>query len=103
MKAAHSAVFVVSLVLLFGFGVPIQAADNNMVGTWKLNLAKSTYSPGPAPKSQTAKIEAVTGGIHEVADRVGADGKSVHYEFTAMFDGKDYPVSGDPDRDTIRR
>ena len=33
------------------------AADNN-VGTWQLNLAKSNYSPGPAPKSQTLKIEA---------------------------------------------
>lgn len=27
------------------------------IGKWKLNLAKSTYSPGPAPKSGSLNFE----------------------------------------------
>jgi hypothetical protein len=42
-----------------------------------LNLAKSKYSPGPAPKSQTLKIEAWgDDGVKYTADGVGADGKT---------------------------
>jgi len=70
-------------------------------GTWKLNLAKSTYSPGPTPKSQLATLAAVSGGMSVVSDRVEADGQKVHFEWTAMFDSKDYPVKGDPGRDTV--
>jgi hypothetical protein len=69
--------------------------------TWKLNSAKSTYSPGPAPKSQVATLAAVTNGMSVVSDRVDADGQKVHFEWTAMFDGKDYPVKGDASRDMV--
>ena len=77
------------------------AAKPAFVGTWKLNAAKSKYSPGPTPKSQTAVIDSVDGGMKVVSDRVEADGKTVHFEWTAKFDGKDYPVKGDPSRDTV--
>jgi hypothetical protein len=77
------------------------AAKPAFVGTWKLNAAKSKYSPGPTPKSQTAVIDAVDGGMKVVSDRVEADGKTVHFEWTAKFDGKDYAVKGDPARDTV--
>jgi len=76
-------------------------AAKNMVGTWKLELAKSKYSPGPIPKSQVATLEAAEGGMKVVSDRVEADGKTTHFEWTAKFDGKDYPVKGDPGRDAV--
>jgi hypothetical protein len=76
-------------------------AAKNMVGTWKLDPAKSKYSPGPTPKSQVAMLEAVEGGMKVVSDRVEADGKTTHFEWTAKFDGKDYPVKGDPGRDAV--
>ena len=77
------------------------AADNN-VGTWQLNLAKSNYSPGPAPKSQTLKIEAWgDDGVTYAADGVGADGKPTHTEFQAKYDGKDYSFKGNPDADRL--
>ncbi|MET0212575.1 MAG: hypothetical protein ABW292_06215 [Vicinamibacterales bacterium] len=77
------------------------AVDNN-VGTWQLNLAKSNYSPGPAPKSQTLKIEAWgDDGVTYAADGVGADGKPTHTEFQAKYDGKDYPFKGNPDADKL--
>jgi hypothetical protein len=79
----------------------VAPAAKNMVGTWKLDPAKSKYSPGPTPKSQVATLEAVEGGMKVVSDRVEADGKTTHFEWTAKFDGKDYPVKGDPGRDAV--
>jgi hypothetical protein len=78
-------------------------AADSQVGTWKLNLAKSTYVPANlAPKSSTTKIEATAdGGIKVTVDGVDADSKTVHYTFTAKYDGKDYPVTGDANRDTV--
>ena len=70
-------------------------------GTWKLNLAKSKYSPGPAPKSSTIKTEAVAGGsLKQTTDQMTGTGESRHIEVTAMFDGKDAVVKGNPDADT---
>jgi hypothetical protein len=71
------------------------------VGTWKLDTAKSKYSPGATPKSQIAVLSAVDGGMKVVSDRVEADGQKVHFEWTAKFDGKDYLVAGDPSRDVV--
>src|SRR5215475_6716692 len=76
-------------------------AAKNMVGTWKLDAAKSTYSPGPTPKSQVATLEAVEGGMKVVSDRVEADGKMTHFEWSAKFDGKDGAVTGDAGRDAV--
>lgn len=81
--------------------VVMYAADMQ-VGTWKLDLAKSKYSPANlAPKSSMTKIEATADGIKATVDNVDADGKTIHYTFTAKYDGKDYPVTGDPNRDTV--
>ena len=90
----------VFLVAILTIAMPVLAADN-WVGTWKLNLAKSKYSPGPAPKSQTTRLEGVTGGLKETGDRVNADNSTTHWVVTAKFDGKEYAVTGDPDRDVV--
>jgi len=93
----------VSLVVIAAVAMTMTAfaADSN-VGTWKLNLAKSKYSPGPAPKSQTLKIEAWgEDGVKYTADGVGADGKPSHWEFQAKYDGKDNAFKGNPDADMI--
>ena len=78
----------------------IAVAADNWLGTWKLDLAKSKYSPGPAPKSLTLKFEATPGGIKFTGDGVGADGKATHSMFLSKFDGKDVPYEGNPDADT---
>ena len=98
-----------ALLLALCSVVPLaQSAGGNVrFGTWKLDPAKSTFSPGPAPKSQTAKLDPVDGidggdgGMRTVADRVEADGSLTHFEWTVKFDGKDYPVKGDPGRDAV--
>jgi hypothetical protein len=89
---------VLSLVLLLATAGLLQAADQ-FTGTWTLNIAKSKYSPGMPPKAQTTKLETLNDGIREIVDRVNADGSKTHWDFTAKFDGKDYPITGDPDRD----
>ena len=94
-------VAVASVVVLLACAA-VSAQTDPAVGTWKLNLAKSKYDPGPAPKSQTTKLEAVADGrVREIGDRVNADGSKTNWEWIAKFDGKDYPVKGDPDRDMV--
>ena len=88
------------LVLALALAGAAWAADSN-VGTWKLNTAKSTYSPGPAPKSNTVTIVAVGNGIHLTAEGIDAAGKATHVEYTAKYDGQDSPVSGIPYADTV--
>ena len=80
------------------------AQSDPQVGVWKLNVAKSKYSPGPAPKSATSRIEAAGAGSKVIVDQVMADGTMRHWEVTATYDGKDYPVAGNnPDADMLAR
>jgi hypothetical protein len=65
------------------------------MGTWKVNLAKSTYSPGPKPTvAAMVKMEPSGSGFKTTIDAVNAQGQTVHTESVAMFDGKDNPVKG---------
>jgi hypothetical protein len=75
-------------------------AAENWLGTWKLNVAKSKYSPGPGPKSLTIKLEATADGIKLTSDGVNSEGKATHGEYVSKFDGKDVPWEGNPDADT---
>ena len=74
-------------------------AANLQIGTWKLNEAKSKLAPGVA-KNNTVVVEAAGDDIKVTVDGTDADGKPVHNEWTGKFDGKDYPVTGDPTSDT---
>ena len=65
------------------------------MGTWKLNLAKSKYSPDPKYRSQTLKWEpAADGGFKFTTDTVTEKGETTRIEMVAKLDGKDYPVKG---------
>ena len=73
------------------------AADPN-VGTWKLNEAKSKIAAGAA-KNLTVVYTAAGDNYKCVVDGVDGAGKPAHNEWTGKFDGKDYPVTGDPSAD----
>jgi hypothetical protein len=90
----------VVLVAVLALTIIAWGADSN-VGTWKLNLDKSKYSPGPAPKSVTLTIEAHDGGIKYTSHGENAQGAPIHVEFTAKYDGQDNPVTGSPDFNSI--
>ncbi len=85
--------------IVVGLGSVLSAADV-MSGTWKLNVAKSKYSPGPAPKSNTLKIEWTDDGVKVTSDGVDAQGPT-HTQYSAKFDGKDYPITGNPNADML--
>ena len=97
----HSLVISATLIaaLVLAVAVIAVAADPH-VGTWKMNPAKSTFSGQPLT-NYTIKIEAQGNGLKFVQDMGYANGKVTHNEFTAKYDGKDYPVTGNPDADTV--
>lgn len=70
-----------------------------MMGTWKLNEAKSKF-PAGAPKNHTVVYEAAGDSTKVTVDGVDGQGKATHNEWTGKFDGKDYPLVGDPAADT---
>src|SRR5262245_7611384 len=86
-----------TLALCF-FGAGLCFADDPQMGTWKLNEAKSRFATG-ATKNNTVVYEAAGDNVKITADGTDKDGKSTHNEWTGNFDGKDYPVTGDPTSD----
>ena len=95
---------VVASFVLVVLGCEAVAQSNNDVGTWNLNVAKSTYSPGPVPKSATLRIEPAGAGVKVTVDQVLPDGTKRHWEYTANYDGKDNRITGNnPDADMVAR
>jgi hypothetical protein len=86
--------------LVFSVAARAQTTDP-YVGTWTLDVAKSTYKPGPAPKSTTVVVEAAGKGLKVSVDAVGADGTPMKWGYTSMRDGKDAPVTGNPNYDAV--
>ena len=89
-------VFVSSWLITAGVGA--QSAPDiptAWLGTWTLNVAKST-SVGAFPyRRGTRRISAATDGtITIVDDLVRMRGGVLHLEWTGKFDGLDYPVQG---------
>src|ERR671912_1411819 len=91
--------------VVVGFALVISAAARTVaqadphIGTWVLNLEKSKYASGTAPKSQTSVYSAAGQGIKVATTTVNATG-TINTEYTATFDGNDHPVKGSPDWDT---
>src|SRR5205814_3337921 len=81
--------------------VPAQAG-NRVIGTWELNVAKSKFTPGPGPKSETRTYTATANGYTFSSKGVGADGTPTAVTFTATFDGKYHPMTGNPNADSIK-
>ena len=86
-------------IVLCMIGLGLSFADNPNMGTWKLNEAKSKI-PAGAPKNNTVSYEAAGDNVKVTVDGVDSDGKPTHNEWTGKFDGKDYPLTGDPMADT---
>ena len=81
--------------------IALWAADRQ-AGTWKLNLEKSKYTADhPAPKSLTVNIQDQEGGLKVNVDGEDAQGKPTHVEFSAKYDGKNYPQTGSPTADAV--
>ncbi|MCU1244029.1 MAG: hypothetical protein JWO71_4755 [Candidatus Acidoferrum typicum] len=82
------------MATLFAATASSVLAQTPALGTWKLNVAKSKYSPGPAPKSMTRTVESAGDKVKYTFEGVAADGSKIAYTFTVAFDGRDYPING---------
>jgi hypothetical protein len=80
-------------------GLTLCYAESPLMGTWKLNEAKSKFAPG-ASKSVTVVYTAAGDSLKCTIDGVDGDGKPTHTEWTGKTDGKDYPVTGDSNVDS---
>jgi hypothetical protein len=87
LTLALATLAITSTVAAFG-------ADDSL-GTWKLNTAKSKYSPGPFPvKSVTSVREAAGDGVKVTNTGERSDGSAINASYTAKYDGSPATVSG---------
>jgi hypothetical protein len=84
----------VSLVLAASVTMLAQTQKDAHIGTWKLNVAKSKFNPGPGYKSETRTYEPTADGYKFQGERLNPDGGTEKYGFTVKYDNKDYPVAG---------
>jgi hypothetical protein len=90
------------LVAIVPMSVATAQSKDPAYGTWKLNVAKSTFSPGPAPKESMLTIEADGPGRKVEVAGVAADGTPVKWGYSGSFDRKEVKVSGNnPDADVV--
>jgi hypothetical protein len=85
---------------LSGIQSAAQATDP-IVGTWELNVAKSKFSPGPAPKSETRTYVMAGEDIKATSTGVDGTGTPTAGEWTINYDGKDRPQTGNPNADSL--
>ena len=95
--------FVVGMLLSIGSVAMVSAAAaaDPTDGTWTLNIAKSKFSPGPAPQSHTRTYATTAQGVALSYTVVAADGSKSSGHSNYKYDGKDYPITGSPDFDTL--
>ena len=90
---------VVLTIALCVVGVAASFAENPNMGTWKLNEAKSKLAAGMM-KNTTVVYTAEGDSTKVTTDGVDGAGKPMQTEWTGKFDGKDYPLTGDPTADS---
>lgn len=92
--------FALVLFALFAASVGLKGADDPMLGSWKLNIAKSKFGPGPVIQAETNQVEPFGGnGIKLTAQITRADGTKVTESYAGTFDGKEFSVGGDANVD----
>ena len=90
-----------SVLLTVGSAVAAAPAADPVIGTWQINVAKSKFSPGPAPKSDTRIYAATEQGTAMTWTSVGTDGEETVVTSTFKTDGKDYPLTGSGNFDSL--
>ena len=94
----------IAAVAILALASSVWAQNDPLIGTWKLNLSKSVYDPGPPPRSLVHKYESVGKDTYKNSrDLVDANGKSSHRELTLAFDGKEHPRANPSSRSTMDR
>jgi hypothetical protein len=98
MPTKHRFLAGILVTVLFAIAPLVVFGADMFSGTWKINLEKSTYSPGPPPKGPNlAKFKSVDNGIQISLEGVNAAGEKTVFAYTVYFDGKEYPVTSTRD------
>jgi len=87
-------VILMTTLLIAPLVLSVAATADQHSGTWNMNPAKSKCSPGPTPRNVTVKVDCDENGIKLDAEGTNQDGTPTHVEYSAKFDGKDYPITG---------
>jgi opacity protein-like surface antigen len=87
-------------------GIPqgAQAADPNAKlwnGTWHLNVAKSKFASSAKEQSEIRTYEISHGKVTMKSRSKDPSGKALNFSYTAGYDGKWYPMVGNPNADRI--
>ena len=91
----RSVLAVAALIGVLAPPFPLLGQTPDWFGTWRLNLDKSIYNPGPPPyRRATMKVERWEDKVRFSYDFVYPRGGMQHMEWTGLFDGKDYMVQG---------
>jgi len=99
-RLARVTMILSAAVLALALPASAQSKDP-FAGTWRLNVAKSKYSPGPAPKSIASTYEAAGQG-YKVSVKTEAASGATQYSYATNLDGKDSPVTGNnPNADML--
>jgi hypothetical protein len=101
VKKVLSNIFLGALLTVGSAVIAAGIDADPVVGTWKLNLAKSTFGGGPALKSQIRTYSRSSRGITLKMKTAGADGKETTTQTTYQLNGNDYPSMGNPDFDSL--
>ena len=89
------------LIAMLSFLAVAAFAADPVIGAWKLNVAKSSFKPGPGTKSQIRSYAETKQGILLTVKTVAADGTESTATSTVKDDGFDYPITGNPLYETI--
>lgn len=82
-------------VTLLSASVSAQSKDDPSIGSWKLNVAKSKFTPGPPLKGDTRSyVVNDEGWLIVTTETIQPDGTRTGVRFAAKFDGKAYPQIG---------
>jgi hypothetical protein len=100
MRINRYVIFTVMLLVALALCVTTAIADQHS-GTWKMDPAKSKYSPGPAAKSLTLKVESDAKSVKIDSEGIDGEGNPTHVQYDAKLDGQDYPVTGLPYGDMV--
>jgi hypothetical protein len=78
----------IPFALVATLATPTYAQTLGMVGKWTLNVEKGQ---GTQPANEVLTYEIKDGAEHYVANATQQDGSKFNSEYTAKFDGKEYP------------
>jgi hypothetical protein len=101
MNKILSGIFLGTLLTIASSAIAAGTDTDPVIGTWKLNVAKSTFAAAQAPKAQTRVYTQSAQGLTLNMKTTEADGKESTTMTTYHLDGKDYPATGSPDYDAL--